>query len=136
VHEELRRVPGLTAASTRGSRTTWLTPSSRQVQNQTMVTGPKTEPTPRVPRCWNQNSPNRMTMVMGTTNRSSDGADDLQTLGGAEHRDRRREHAVAVEQRCAEEPDEHQARRKRLGCALGVPGTASAVSARMPPSPP
>ena len=59
---------------------------------------------------------------------------DLQALDGAEDGDRRRDHAVAVQQRGAE--DAH------AGRAHGQPhrfplraGGSSAVSARMPPSP-
>ena len=58
---------------------------------------------------------------------------DLEPLDRAEHRDRRRDHAVAVEQRRAEDAhqDEHRPAAVRCRCAAA----ASAVSARMPPSP-
>ena len=62
------------------------------------------------------------------------GGRDGRALHGGEHRDGRRDHAVAVEQRRAEEADEHE---RPSGCpALAAPsGVTSAVRARMPPSP-
>ena len=65
--------------------------------------------------------------------RAEDGRRDLETLDRAEHRDRRRDHAVAVEQRRAEEAegDEDGAARSTATRACAT----SAISARMPPSP-
>ena len=64
---------------------------------------------------------------------------DFETFDGAQHRDRRRDHAVAVEQGGAEDAERDQKRppdrepRRSTGAParLGI----SAVSARMPPSP-
>ena len=37
------------------------------LRNQARVTGPKTAPTPAVPRRWKKNNPRMMTNAMGTT---------------------------------------------------------------------
>ena len=60
--------------------------------------------------------------------------DDAEAFDRAQHRDRRRDHAVAVEHRRAEDAE---ARRATSAAARGrsMPRDTSAVSARMPPSP-
>ncbi len=59
-------------------------------------------------------------MVSGTTKRVSDRRVDLQSLDRRQHRDRRRDRAVAVEQGRADQPDDEQQRLPRAG--LRVPG--------------
>ena len=69
------------------------------------MTGPKTVPMPAVPRLWTTKSPTRMTTVIGTMNGSKTLRGDAEAFDRAQHRDRRRDHAVAVEQRRAEQSD-------------------------------
>ena len=59
---------------------------------------------------------------------------DFEPFDGAEHRDRRRDHAVAVEQRRAEDADGDQRAALTARCgSLSMP--TRPISARMPPSP-
>ena len=76
--------------------------------NQTIMTGPNSAPTRPVPRRWTENRPIRIATVIGITSGRSAGVDHLETLDRGEHRDRGREHAVAVEQRRAEQPEQRQ----------------------------
>ena len=100
--------------------------------NQTIMIGPKILPMPLVPRCCTRNSAIRMTTVIGTMNGFEDVGRDAEAFDRAQHRDRRRDHAVAVEQRRAEQADRDQ--RAAVGAA-GPARATSATSARMPPSP-
>ena len=59
--------------------------------NHTSMIGPKTAPTPAVPRRWKEKSAIRITTVIGTTKGSKNGRRHFQPLDGAEDRDRRRE---------------------------------------------
>ena len=72
--------------------------------------------------------------MIGTTYGVEDGRRDLQPFDRAEHRDGRRDHAVAVEQRGAEEAERDEDRPRR-GVAGASRGATSDISARMPPSP-
>ena len=47
-------------------------------------------------------------MAIGTTQGSSRWRGDLEALDRRQHRDRRRDHAVAVEQRGAEQAEQHE----------------------------
>ena len=76
--------------------------------NHTSMTGPKILPMNSVPLRWTRNSPIRITMLIGTTTRASCGRVDFETFDCAEHGDRRRDHAVAVEQRGADQPDDEE----------------------------
>ena len=59
---------------------------------------------------------------------------ELEALDRRQHRDRRREHGIAIEQ-CGAEHSEGQHRRCAAAGALGKLDSASASSAMMPPSP-
>ena len=72
------------------------------------ITGPKNRPTRSVPWRWMANRPTRMATVSGTTYGVKPGVATLEPLDRAEHRDGRRDHAVAVEQRGAEDAQQHQ----------------------------
>ena len=90
---------GSNALNTRDSHDLGNT-KQRQRQEPNDHDGPKTVPMPPVPRCCTTNTPMRMTTVIGTTN----GLEDVrrrhaETFNRAEHRDRRRNHAVAVQER-------------------------------------
>ena len=58
---------------------------------------------------------------------------DLEALDGLEHRDRRRDRAVAVEESGADQADDEQQARQEPGLAWRAPSSASI--AMMPPSP-
>ena len=70
--------------------------------------------------------------MSGTTTGSKRRRRHLESLDRAEHRDRGRDDAVAVEQRGAEEAERDQ---QRALAAAVRRGASSASSARMPPSP-
>ena len=108
-------------------------PGDARMPNHSAITGPNSRPTAPVPKRWIANSTVRIASVIGTTSDSSDGRHHLEALDRRQHRDRRRDHPVAVEQRRAEdaERDEHQLRRAARG---RIPRT-SAISAMIPPSP-
>ena len=72
--------------------------------------GPNSPPTRCVPCCWMANTPIRITTVIGTTYGSKSGVATFEPFDRAEHGDRRRDHAVAVEQRRAEHAEQHQHR--------------------------
>ena len=89
----------------------WMTsrrPASARIENHRPMIGPKRRPTAPVPKRWIANSIARMTSVIGTTSDFRLGRDDLQALDGREHRDRRRDHPVAVEQRRPEDAERHE----------------------------
>ena len=102
--------------------------------NQTPMTGPNSRPTAPVPKRWIANRPVRIASVIGTTSESSDGRRHLQALDRGEHRDGGRDHAVAVEQRGAEDAERDQRHRGPRGWRDRAPWT-SAIRAMMPPSP-
>ena len=97
------------------------------------ITGPKNRPTRSVPWRWMANTPTSVATVSGTTYGVSSGVATLNPSIALEHGDGRRDHAVAVEQRRAEDAHQHQ----HGGAGSGRDSRAgrSAVSARMPPSP-
>ena len=84
-------------------------PSTAMVTNHTTITGPNSAPTRAVPRDWIMNRPTRMTTVIGTTYGSKTCVAIVEALDRAEHRDGRRDHAVAVEQRRAEQAERDRA---------------------------
>ena len=97
------------------------------------MTGPNKRPICAVPRACTTNSATRITDARsGTTTGREPAVDDLEPLHRREHRDRRRDHAVAEEQRGADHAQQHEdAPRPRRP----APRWASAISARVPPSP-
>ena len=99
------------------------------------MTGPNTRPILPVPRRCTTKSPTRIATDDRDDEALERGRGDLEALDGAEHRDGRRDQAVAVEQRRAE----HAERDDAAGdVPVGVDrcsGMTSAVRARMPPSP-
>jgi hypothetical protein len=105
------------------------------VANQRTITGPNSLPTRWVPYCWDEEQHDEN----GHRNRHDVGLGkrrgDVQTLGGAEDRDGGRDHAVAVEQRRAEDAKQHQHWLDHIGPAARAPRRQERVNARMPPSP-
>ena len=76
-----------------------------------------------------------ITAVIGTISCSSDGCDDLEPLDRGQHRDRRRDHAVAEEQRGAEDARAPPARASSARPPGAPLRRISVISAMMPPSP-
>ena len=93
--------------------------------NHSTMIGPNSPPTRAVPRRWIANSATRMPSVIGSTTLANVGIEQLEAFDGGEHRDRRRDQRVAVEQRRAEcrERDERASPRRS-------PCRASAARAR------
>ena len=137
-HSSVRKrdgVPGLSAARTPALARCATIPSSGEDDEPDDHDRPEQRPTHAVPRLWITNSATRMASVSGTTKGSSPGVATSQALHGAEHGDRRRDHAVAVEQRGAEDAERTSSRRSQPRLALDRRGARAPVSARMPPSP-
>ena len=110
-------------------------PSAPIVANHTTMIGPEQRARPRPCRGTESGTaPTRMATVVGTTYGSKMCVATVEPFDGAEHRNRRRDHAVAVEQRGAEQAERDQKSRGFAACACGWRDT-SAISARMPPSP-
>ena len=103
---------GLSAAQhLRRLRRSPATPSAAIVTNQTSMIGPNAVPTRAVPKRWTMKSAKRMTSGDRHDEvRRAPGVLDLEPLHGAEHGDRRRDDAVAVEQRGAEEAERDEQR--------------------------
>ena len=95
--------------------------------------GPKTAPMPPVPRRCTTNSAIRIDDRDRHDERLEGVRRHTEALDRAQHRDRRRDHAVAVQQRGAEQADRDQQRGAPAGPVFA---RTSATSARMPPSPP
>ena len=74
--------------------------------NQITMIGPKNAATRAVPRDCAANSPARMTIVRGSTNGSNFGDSTLQAFDRRQHRQRRRDHRVAIEQRAADDAEQ------------------------------
>ena len=72
------------------------------------MTGPNTRPTLPVPRHWTANSRTITTTLIGSTYCLQFGRRDLDALYGRQHRDRRRDDAVAEEQAGADDADQRQ----------------------------
>ena len=101
------------------------TPHAPMATNHTIITGPKNRPTAAVPCRCTANSATMITAVIGTTEILEVGVDDLEPLDRREHRDRRGDHAVAEEQRRAEDAQRGQGHR---GPAVaGLTATAAAA---------
>ena len=114
--EEAQRVERVERREHRRRRRTMSTHAEhgRATTNQTTMTGPKSAPTPAGAVAAGQR-----TGTISTTEGdrhdvrlASRGVDDLQALDRAEHRDRRRDHAVAVEQRGAEDAEQRCSTRR------------------------
>ena len=105
-----------------------------RVTNQSTITGPNMTPTRCVPKRCTMKRPSSTPTEIGSTQGLSDGRHDLQALGRAEHRDRRGDDAVAVEQGRAEHADQEQRARAATACARPSAPPAPS-SAMMPPSP-
>ena len=117
----------------RGVCTMAATPITARTTNQTTITGPNSRPICAVPRLCITKRPIRMTSVSGMIERLEGAAFDAQAFHGAQHRNRRRQHAVAEEQRQAQD-------RRDADDGLDPPleageRCASAASASTPPSP-
>ena len=108
-------------------------PRTARVTNHTSTIGPKNVPDPGGPvpldREQSEQDHDRDRDHVGSEHRCR----DLQTLDRAEHRDRRRDHAVAVQERRAEQPGDHKPLPAPLASPLG--GATKAVRAMIPPSP-
>ena len=108
------------------------TPKIAMTMNHSSMTGPNARPMRCVPNRWVANSTTRISNRRGHDERLQRIGGDVDALERAQHRDRRRDDAVAVNQRRAEQPHRRSAVLK--------PGTkpfapTSDISARMPPSP-
>ena len=121
------------APSTSGRWTSERTPRTAMMANQSTMTGPNRPPTlARAVALDGEDAHedhDRDRHDVGLEHRRG----HVHALDGAQHRDGRRDHAVAVEQRRAEEPSRISHRGVRL--AALPRGGSSAVRARMPPSP-
>ena len=85
-------------------------PSTAMVTNQTTMTGPNRRPTRCVPYCWIDEDADRGSpTAIGTTYGSNSGVATLRPSTAPSTRDRRRDHAVAVEQRRAEDAEQRRA---------------------------
>ena len=76
--------------------------------NQTTVIGPKKAATCAVPRDWTTKRTIRMTTVIGRTKGSSCGEATSQAFDRREHRKRRRDHGIAVEERGGDDAEKDQ----------------------------
>ena len=74
------------------------------------MTGPNSPPTRWVPYLWMANSPTRITEGGRHDIRAEQRRDDFQAFDGAQDRDRRRDHAVAVEQGRSEDAERDEQR--------------------------
>ena len=117
-----------------GAATTWRARRPRGRANQTPITGRTGARRRRCRSAGPRTAPVRITSAIGTTSDSRAGAADLEALDGREHRDRGRDHAVAVEQRGAEDAERDQRGLGRAARAAPARWT-SAIRAMMPPSP-
>ena len=96
------------------------TPSMPITANQHSMTGPKMRPMkPGAAAAAPGTARAGSTSVIGRTAGASDRRVDLEPLDGGEHRDGRRDGAVAIEQRRADEPDDQEA---------GPPGAGRGVA--------
>ena len=126
---------GESALRISGWSTMPFTPQAPIAMNQAIITGPKSRPTAAVPWRWTANSATMMTAVIGTIHSSNSGVDDLDALDRRQHRDRGGDHAVAEEQRGAEDAERGQ---RHDGATTSCPPPqrrSSVMSAMMPPSP-
>ena len=98
----------MTARRTAGWRTIQGSPAAAMETNQTQHDRPEDGADAAGAALLHENSTMRMTQVIGTTNGEKRVRRDLEPLDRGEHRDRRRDHAVAVEQRRAEEAQHDQ----------------------------
>ena len=140
-----RRRAGSPPAGSPGGARSRAARRRRSRRTRHSVTGPKTAPMPPVPRFCTANSASRMTQVIGTTNGREGGGRDLEALDRRQHRDRRRDHAVAVEQRRAEQPEHDQqhpaavdvgpGRARQLHGRRSTPSRASAAAPCARPAP-
>ena len=101
-----RRTNGLMATSTCGSSLICRMPAIAIETNQTTMIGPNKAATLAVPRLCAANSAIRMTTVSGATIFAEGGAGELQAFHRRQHRNRRRDHAVAEEHRGANDADD------------------------------
>ena len=107
---------GLTAPRTTGALTIQLTPSTRDARRTRPPSPGRTAGRRGACRAaGSRTAPIRITTVSGTTYGSNSGV-ATSAFDRAEHRDRRRDHAVAVEQRGAEDAEQRSARSARRRC--------------------
>ena len=103
------------------------TPQAPIAVNHTIITGPKRRPTAAVPRRCTANNAKMITAVIGTTQVVELRLDHLDALDRRQHRDRGGDHAVAEEQRGAEEA---QGGQRDDGPAAPVAGALPGAPAR------
>ena len=101
-----------------------LMPHTPMTTNQMIITGPNILPTLAVPRRCTGKRAMMIAAVIGTTRSLKDGVDDLEALDRRQHRDGRRDHAVAEEQRRAEDPQRREHGRVRRRPAGTTGGSA------------
>ena len=118
----------------RGVCTIAARPSTARTTNHTTITGPNKRPIFAVPRLCITKSPIRIDQRERNDQRLEGAALVAQTFHGAEHRDRGRQHAVAEEQRQAQNGGDADG---GFDAPPRPPATrcASAASASTPPSP-
>ncbi len=97
-----------------------VTPRTAIEMNQTAVRGPKIAPMPAVPCRWTAKTAEMMMTAIGTTHCSQRRGGDAQAFDRAQHRDRRRDDAVAVEECGAEQTGADQPAVGPRGPALSV----------------
>ena len=124
---------GSSARSTAGCCAMFHRPSSASTANHTSMIGPNSPPIAAVPRVCTRNRPVSSASEIGIDIRVEDRCRDLQPLDRAQHRNRRRDHAVAVEQRGADQSRRHDPRpqaRLRLACCAAPARSAPAARPR------
>src|SRR5262249_48932304 len=102
---------GLTALRISGAAQILMTPSTPMTRNQPIMTGPNRRPMLAVPRRCIMNSPIRIASVSGKMKSSNAGVISFEALHGGKHGNRRRNHAVAVEERRSRDPEQDQNRK-------------------------
>ena len=83
-------------------------PSTPMTANHSSIAGPKMLPMKPVPLRWTRNSPIRISDADGHDHRRELRRVDFQSFHGAQYRDRRRDDAVAIEQRGPDQPDDEK----------------------------
>ena len=99
---------GLIAFRISGDRTRLDAPSAAVRTSQPSRTGPNRRPTLNVPNRWIENRRDQHDHGDRNDERFETVAHDFESLDGREDADRRRDHSVAVEERRAEQTEEHE----------------------------
>ena len=111
------------------------TPHAPIATNQTIITGPKNRPTAAVPCRCTENSATMITAVIGTMKSSKSGSMTLRPSTADSTEIAGRDHAVAEEQRRAEQSEARPATSWCAGPRVPVHRRSSVISAMIPPSP-